>query len=289
MENNNTKLALMSREVKDYNPSEHMISLPDRNGNPSQYLTVAHRKDWFFRWCQQEGLVGFIDEGEPEYDAQLHQLVAVSKILVDGKVIGQSMGGKPFNPNMPEANSPSIIQEVTTLAVGRALANCGFGTVGAIEDREPVNTLADAPVADCVENQTLEQVPVEPRVQPKPSAPNPMVMQTRQASSESKSQSPVQPQKNEATTSAATETSDAELLATLKKGSQVDVARVNNTAEAQAIVMPFGECKGMTLGDIAASPEGLHTLQKIRRNLLSEKVMPNLSRAVGAVIKAAQK
>ena len=63
MENNNTKLALMSREVKDYNPSEHMISLPDRNGNPSQYLTVAHRKDWFFRWCQQEGLVGFIDEG----------------------------------------------------------------------------------------------------------------------------------------------------------------------------------------------------------------------------------
>ena len=289
MENNNTKLALMSREVKDYNPSEHMISLPDRNGNPSQYLTVAHRKDWFFRWCQQEGLVGFIDEGEPEYDAQLHQLVAVSKILVDGKVIGQSMGGKPFNPNMPEANSPTIIQEVTTLGVGRALANCGFGTVGAIEDREPVNTLADAPVADCVKNQIPEQVPVEPQVQPKPSAPNPMVMQARQASSESTSQSPVQPQKNEATTPAATEASDAELFATLKKGSQVDVARVNNTAEAQAIVMPFGECKGMTLGDIAASPEGLHTLQKIRRNLLSEKVMPNLSRAVGAVIKAAQK
>ncbi len=289
MMENNTKLALMSREVEGYNPSEHMISLPDRNGNPSQYLTVAHRKDWFFRWCQQEGLVGFIDEGEPEYDAQLHQLVAVSKILVDGKVIGQSMGGKPFNPNMPEANSPTIIQEVTTLAVGRALANCGFGTVGAIEDREPVNTLADAPVADCVENQTLEQTPVEPQVQPKPSAPNPMVMQARQASSEPKSQSPVQTQKDEATAPAATEASDAELLATLKKGSQVDVARVSNTTEAQAIVMPFGECKGMTLGDIVASPEGLHTLNKIRRGLLAEKVMPNLSRAVGAVIKAAQK
>lgn len=286
---NNEKLALMSREVEGYNPSEHMITLPDRNGNPSQYLTVAHRKDWFFRWCQQEGLVGFIDEGEPEYDAQLHQLVAVSKILVDGEVIGQSMGGKPFNPNMPETNSPTIIQEVTTLAVGRALANCGFGTVGAIEDREPVNTLADAPVADCVENQTLGQAPAESQVQPKPSAPNPMVMQARQVFSEPKSPLPVQTQKNESTTPATTETSDAELLATLKKGSQVDVTRVSNTSEAQAIVMPFGECKGMTLGDIAASSEGLHTLQKIRRSLLSEKVMPNLSRAVGAVIKAAQK
>jgi len=279
---NKIELALthMTRSVEGYNPNEKMISLPDRNGNPSLYLTVAHRKDWFFRWCQQEGLVGFIDEGEPEYDAQIHQVVTTARILVNGEVIGLSRGGKPFNPQMPETSSPTILQEVTTLAVGRALANCGFGTVGAMEDKEPVNTLADAPVADCPENQSPQVPTPAPQTAPASvAATNPMVAQTKKAKAPTSEQTPE-----------AEAAKDAALLATLKPASQMDIPPVKTLDQARAVIMPIGDMKGRTLGEIVTTQqEGLHVLNKVSRELTSNKVMPNLARAIRVVINQAQK
>lgn len=279
---NKIELALthMTRSVEGYNPNEKMISLPDRNGNPSLYLTVAHRKDWFFRWCQQEGLVGFIDEGEPEYDAQIHQVVTTARILVNGEVIGLSRGGKPFNPQMPETSSPTILQEVTTLAVGRALANCGFGTVGAMEDKEPVNTLADAPVADCPENQSPQVPTPAPQTAPASvAATNPMVAQTKKAKALTTEQTPE-----------AEAAKDAALLATLKPASQMDIPPVKTLDQARAVIMPIGDMKGRTLGEIVTTQqEGLHVLNKVSRELTSNKVMPNLARAIRVVINQAQK
>lgn len=272
----NSVLSHMCREVKEYNPNDYMIALTDKNGNPSQYLTVAHRKDWFFRWCQQEGLVGYIDEGEPEYDAQLRQLVTEAKIFVNGTVIGSSRGGKPFNPQMPETCSPTILQEVTTLAVGRALANCGFGTVGAIEDRESVNSLSDAPVVNMQESQIPAGVPV-------PSSVNPVIAQA--TSSEHPYAAP-----NEVTPSNTADTDEASLIASLKTAAQLDISPVTSLAAARAITMPFGEFKGFTLGEIATShQDGVHKLNKLGRQMAEKKCMPNLAQAIRVVANHARK
>ena len=48
--------------------------------------------------------------------------------------------------------------------------------------------------------------------------------------------------------------------------------------------------KGRTLGEIVTTQqEGLHVLNKVSRELTSNKVMPNLARAIRVVINQAQK
>ena len=207
-------------------------------------------------------------------------MVTTARILVNGEVIGLSRGGKPFNPQMPETSSPTILQEVTTLAVGRALANCGFGTVGAMEDKEPVNTLADAPVADCPENQSPQLPTPAPQTAPASvAATNPMVAQTKKAKAPKTEQTPE-----------AEAAKDAALLATLKPASQMDIPPVKTLDQARAVIMPIGDMKGRTLGEIVTTQqEGLHVLNKVSRELTSNKVMPNLARAIRVVINKAQK
>lgn len=80
------------------------------------------------------------------------------------------------------------------------------------------------------------------------------------------------------------------MLATLKPASQMDIPPVKTLDQARAVIMPIGDMKGRTLGEIVTTQqEGLHVLNKVSRELTSNKVMPNLARAIRVVINQAQK
>ena len=109
-----------------FNPSKYAIEVSYDGATKERYLEVKYRTQWFNTYCEEKGVVGFIDEHELRFVPELGMLIATVLIYMDKELVGKSVAGLPFQPEMAET-MPTAVQSVFTTAKGRALANCGFG------------------------------------------------------------------------------------------------------------------------------------------------------------------
>lgn len=130
-----------TKNCKGFNPNSNLIDIQGLDGNEQKYLEVKYRVEWFNRYCEENGISGFIDESEIAYNEQCRMFIAICKVYMDDKLIATGIGGKVLDGDIIEKNR--VIQSVATVAKGRALANAGFGTAmcSAGEDGEDPNTL----------------------------------------------------------------------------------------------------------------------------------------------------
>ncbi len=243
MNRENTNVSGEVRSVVGYDPGKLTIAVQDRQGVISAYLEVKHRKDWFLRWCRQNNFSGVLDDSEITYNPASKMVEGKATVYVDGKVIGKSAACKPYDPDHPENNSMTVFQDVGTIAMGRALANAGFGTVNCVlEEGDTSSVLSDAPVA--IQKPPASCTPTHVQGNPMfdildvpfgemPASPASEVKSGTQAPA------PAPVPKNDTRRPA-------------KFGRAPDIAPVSSVEEARRALMPFGSHKGKTLGEIFA-------------------------------------
>ncbi len=135
------------RIVSGYDPIKHAIDIVDVQGRAAKYLEVKYRKDWFLRWCKEHDSVGVLDDSEIAYNPVSKMVEGKATVFVNGNVIGRSSASKPYDPERMSEFSRTVFQDVGTIAMGRALANAGFGTVNcSLEEGNTTEDLADAPI-----------------------------------------------------------------------------------------------------------------------------------------------
>lgn len=256
-ENNNTSEPLPEiREVKGYCPKDKMISIKDYSGQQSLYLEVKFRKEWFLRWCAQHGHEGVLDDSDIRFNPECRLVEGKATVSVDGKIIGKSAACKPYDVSLGNC-SPTVFQDVGTIALGRALANAGFGTVNGFLDDGDTCTLADAPVA--TPTQTPGAAPV---------SNNPMIQMANTAAAQ---QTPPQNQRQSQRQS--------------RKAS--DIAPVSSAEEARQAVMPIGVNKGKTLGEIyEAKKEAIVYFARRGENKFDKPGYENLTQACAMILDA---
>ena len=274
---------LQLRAVDGYQPSAHMIDITTRDGQPAKYLEVKHRKEWFLLWCQQHNLVGVLDDSNITYDPNSKLVIAKVDIKVDDTVIGSSTACKFYDPNAVDAMATTVFQDVGTIAMGRALANCGFGTVASMETEK---TLADAPVAaPAVKNETdpfAFDAPIA-----LPAMEDAVVTQAESASApaagtvapESVQSAQMQPQ---TPAPAAAPVTPAPKKNFSFQNNKQDIKPVSGYEEALQAIMPFGTFMGKSLGEVSSrKPDMIAFLANRGQNgsFRSAAQYPNLVRA----------
>jgi len=257
MNNENTKRTLPEvRAVEGYDPAAKMIKIMDQNNRESLYLEVKYRKDWFLRWCQANGKQGLLDDSEIAYNPTSKMVEGKAFIYVEGKLFAKSIAAKPYDPERMADFSSTIFQDVGTIAIGRALANAGFGTVNCcLEDGDTRTVLADAPV-NVPASSSLS--PSKPDTSPsRPLENNPMQELLKQGSAAKKqasttqatrTQQPTQPQQTAQSQPSAQTTPAGAKPARFSK--KPDIALPRTVEEARQAIMPIGNYAGRTLGEI---------------------------------------
>lgn len=141
----------------DYDPTM-TGALTELDGTP--FLNVRFRTYWFHQYIRQLAQMGiltgesYIDDSDVTFSPESKLLFARAKVVINGQVVGESAGSRPYDPEDPAyfnqrvAVSPDQEEEksdlpvlmVCTSAYGRALSNAGFGvtadTVGDGEEKE---------------------------------------------------------------------------------------------------------------------------------------------------------
>lgn len=205
-------------ECKGFEPKEKLTQIVGMNGELQSYLEVKYRIEWFNQYCAENDIKGVIDESDIKYLEQVKMFVATCKIYMDDKLVATGIGGKMVDGDITSMNM--IIQSAATIAKGRALANCGFGT------------------AMCANNESGENHDILPcdagitiNTDNNPLINNSAVTKTNEekqkiSKTESKPQSKAKAEKT------------------------VNVPK--NLTEAQALILSIGKYKGKSLGEVAA-------------------------------------
>lgn len=244
MNKENTNVQTEVRAVAGYDPSKLTIAIQDGSGTVSAYLEVKHRKDWFLRWCHQNNYCGLLDDSEITYNPASKMVEGKATVYVDGKVIGKSAACKPYDPDRPENNSATVFQDVGTLAMGRALANAGFGTVNCILDEgDTSSVLSDAPVV---------MQPSSACASMRRNQGNPM-FDILDAPSGGNQVSPAPKPVAQAPATFQAPVSKKDTPRPARFGRALDIVPVSTVEEARQAIMPFGSHKGKTLGEIFAT------------------------------------
>jgi len=276
MENKNHHFSV--REVEGYDPSQNLIKLRDYQGRESLYLEVKHRKDWFLRWCYANGKIGMLDDSEIVYNPISKMVEGKATVYIDGQIMARSAASKPYDPENMSNFSRTVFQDVGTIAIGRALANAGFGTVNCcLEDGDTLTTLADAPVAPPSsvsspsapsassvaspatkpapqqanpENHPLMQLLRQPQ---QPSATNQnantrTVSPTPNAGGTAEKQTKEDPADSSSQTALKTASTTARTTPGFKKNPDIPLPKT--VEEAKQAIMPIGSFRGKTLGEM---------------------------------------
>jgi hypothetical protein len=107
-----------------YDPSDHFIDLP-QGKKTVKYLPVQYRIQWL---REDHGDTYGVESTLLEHDRQAgYALFKTTLRNMEGRIIAEAHGWEI------KANFPDYIGKAETVAVGRALAYAGFGTVGAAE------------------------------------------------------------------------------------------------------------------------------------------------------------
>lgn len=92
-----------------YNPELHLIPLRSKsgaimthpNGDPILFLPVEASVDWFFTWCNENHVTGYIDDSDIHFE-ELNSgkwgtlCVVKSTVYIDRKIAGISVGSDLF-------------------------------------------------------------------------------------------------------------------------------------------------------------------------------------------------
>ena len=279
----------MLREVSGYNPQEHMIQITDPDGKSRAYLEVCHRKDWFLRYCEEHGVSGLLDDSEVKIDRESKLVIVTAKVFMDNKLIGISSAAKVYDPAYAQPNDTPV-QNAGTIALGRALANAGFGTTASYSPGEDSDILADAPV----------RVPSDPE----PTAENnpliaaiegnaPKNMTTAQSAAAAilgqaqKNRTPQQtkpsPQPDPVSEENASAGGDS------ARGDQpteveADIPPVHSKSEAYAAVIPVGVMKGRTIGEVLNTQRGGKAILFALRKKEYASRFPELANAIAIAL-----
>ncbi len=258
----------------EYDPTEDLIVVAYGNGNDSEttrqlYLEVKYRIFWFNKWCEENGKVGVIDCSEHHDEPMMPGVSVTAKIYVDDKLFASAVAGECYIRGDFEHNMKAI-QTAATRAVGRALANAGFGTI-----------------ASGVPAEEGDSIPVDSGITVERSSDNPLLFVRRKAEPEA---SPVkeEPEKSESNDSEHSsspavqemcnptavkasnpteETGSPEKQLNEKQNATAETEPEKVAVEAEddelkkalATVMPIGKYKGMTMGEVAE--KDLRTVQ----------------------------
>src|SRR5260221_564714 len=148
------------RRVSDFNPNEHLIQIPSKDGK-KDYLPVQWRLVWFRLLCPQ----GTIDTEELEVDNDRECEAEISawnqetrrseKVLKVAKgyaryraVVTDGKGGRASATKTERmVDFDDFVEKAETGAVGRALAMLGYGTQFAMIEFDEGERIVDAPVA----------------------------------------------------------------------------------------------------------------------------------------------
>ncbi len=267
---NNNILYNGVRAVAGYNPSDSMIVIKDMMGREAKYLEVKYRKAWFLLWCQQNNKAGYLDDSHISYNPISKMVEGQAFVKVDGEIVGQSAACKPYDPENPANYSKTVFQDVGTIAMGRALSNCGFGTVnGCLEDGDTTSVLADAPVP--IPNQCSNI-----------SGANPMLNIIN-----SVSKAPDHTESLERSVSKAKNIKDVPQKLGQSK-TYADIAPAGTLEDALMMPMPFGRFKGKTLGELYNEPNTQRAIVfyagRSSTPYKNEKYYPNLVAACRMIL-----
>ncbi len=129
-----------------YDPSWDMIEVAHGGTGEEavrkMYLEVKYRVFWFNRWCEENSKVGVIDCSEHREEPLMPGVSVNARIFVDGVLYGCASAGEAYIPG-DYAHNARAIQTAGTRALGRALANAGFGTIasgGPAEENGPLES-----------------------------------------------------------------------------------------------------------------------------------------------------
>ncbi len=146
------------QRARTFNPNEHLMQLKSRDGS-KDYLPVQWRLVWYREHCPH----GTIDteELEVDLDREVEEEVYVwnnekkrsEKIVKRARgyaryraVVTDGQGGRGTGTKSENAASfPDYIEKAETGAIGRALANLGYGTQFA-PDLDEAHRIVDSPV-----------------------------------------------------------------------------------------------------------------------------------------------
>lgn len=205
-------------ECKDFDPKTKVTQITGMNGEPQSYLEVKYRVEWFNQYCAENDIKGVIDESDIKYLEQIKMLVATCKVYMDDELVATGIGGKMVDGDISSMNM--IIQSAATIAKGRALANCGFGTAmcansenGENPDILPcdagitINTDNNPLINNSAVTKTNEEKQEIPKIESKPQS---------------------------------------------KAKAEKSVYVPKNLTEAQALILSIGKYKGKSLGEVAA-------------------------------------
>ena len=144
--NEMTAISELNR-VDGFDPSKFMLKLTevDENGQPSErmYLEVAYRKLWF-RLKHPEGAIRkFICEVNDQF-AIMEARVYLDRRDPEESYIANAIVKRYFNPE--DKLGDKYLEIAETAAVGRALADAGFGIQFTDSSENPESGVVDSPV-----------------------------------------------------------------------------------------------------------------------------------------------
>ena len=226
-----------------FNPVSHMMN-KGSDTEPSWYLLVMWRVEWFNTYCAEHGITGMIDDSEIQLVGTSPALFwqATAKVYMDGQLVAQSTAATPVVGSDGMIDS-SACQTAGTYAKGRALANLGFGTEAVLDELNllPAEAASELNSIGCDAGinpamfGTPNAAPVpNPTPAPAPATAAPVYQQPQPA--------PVIPAAAEpaVTTLRPVYTGTAELT----------------VSGALAVIIPNGRYKGRPLGDILLENPG---------------------------------
>lgn len=306
----------MLREVEGYNPQDHIIQIPDRDGKSRAYLEVCHRKDWFLRYCEQKGIVGLLDDSDVRIDREAKLVIVTGKVFMDNKLVGISTAARVYDPNYAQPTDTPV-QTAGTVAIGRALANAGFGTTASYSPGEDGDILADAPVRVPTEQElaadaipSADNNPLLAAIEGRP----PEEMNTAQTAAaavlgqaqknkrtqqaDELKQRPVsQPNVSSKDTTPATYQQVTDNVAPVQMSmdgakndnsatpqDEKDIPPVATKAEAYAAIIPVGVMKGRTIGEVLNTQRNGRAILFAFRKPEYASRFPELAKAVGIAL-----
>lgn len=277
------------------------------------YLNIRFRTYWFHQYVRQLAKMGmlsgesYIDDSDVCFVPEANLLIAKAKVVINGQVVGESSGSRPFDPDDPalynkrsadldkddeESDLPVLM--VCTSAYGRALANAGFGvTSNVLEDgsdvncdtgirvsKQPDGQLTVAPLYQVKGSGTGGEGPAAKEETPTAKDAKPEKTQPAEKRKGGRRRKPKE-EKSTPTDAAAGANEDA--LTAQPDGKDEGALTEMPFEEASKFVVPYGGCKGLTVEEALGKDERI--IRFYASDVFNNPELVDLKRASIAVLK----
>ncbi len=154
----------LSRTVRDcsFDPEQWYDQEFEQDGTPRMALRSSSKQMWFYTYCKEKSLQGQIYTSEPVlqiFGNGTAMVIVTATVYIDGKVESTASAAQGFEVNDTRAMDV-VVQTASTFAIGRALANAGFGIIGGYllpGNEAPQNPVAAQPVINPVASPVVNR------------------------------------------------------------------------------------------------------------------------------------